>query len=335
MRSRIILIVGLLLSIEHYAQVRINEIVSLNTSTLADHQNDYPDWIELYNTSSDSLALADYYLSDDKDNYYKWQLPNSYIQAYEYMVVFASGQDLENHTNFKISSQGESLYLSNINGTLDSLPAIKLLENQSFGRFPDGAESMGKLYTPTPQSSNDSIQFEFSALSFSHTSGFYNSHIDLRINATNTAAEIYYTTDGSDPTLADPKYSSTLPLNDLSAEENRISEIPTADSWESPKSRVFKGHILKSAAFKDGQRISPVYTHSFFINPNMKERYSFPIVSLSTASENLFDEEIGIYVKGQNFNYSQRGRSWERTVQFEYFDLAVSSAPSSSQFTVS
>jgi hypothetical protein len=321
MRSSIILFLSLLLSIEHYAQVRINEIVSLNSSTLADEQNNYPDWIELYNPTSDSLSLANYYLSDNKDNHYKWQLPNIYLQAFQHKVFFASGQDLENHTNFKISSRGESLYLSNSSGLVDSLPAVTLQENQSFGRFPDGSNNIGKLYFPTPKSANDSIQFEFSALSFSHTSGFYENTISLSISPTNPHAEIYYTADGTVPSPSENKYISALKLDDLSQKENEISEIPTADSWQSPKARVFKGHILKTAAYKDGQRISPVYTHSFFIYPKMKERYSFPIVSLSTAPENLFDEENGIYVKGQNTNYSQRGRTWEREVQFEYFDL--------------
>ena len=64
-----------------------------------------------------------------------------------------------------------------------------------------------------------------------------------------------------------------------------------------------------------------MYTHSFFINPQLEKRYTFPIVSLSTDPNNLFDPERGIYVKGQNTNYSQRGRAWERVAQFEYFDL--------------
>ena len=322
MRLIILLLGGLCWSIMTNAQLHINEMMSLNNSAWATEQNTYPDWIELYNSSSDSILLSDYFLSDDRQDFFLWQLPNHYIQGFGFFSVYASGLDLERDCNFKISSQGEALFLSHkTKGLVDSLAAVTLDENQSFGRYPDGADRMGKLYTSTPQSSNDSIQIEFSALTFSHTSGFYNNLISLRINATNTAAEIYYTTDGSEPTLADLKYSSALQLNDLWTEDNIISEIPTADSWQRPQGKVFKGHIIKSAAFKNGQRISSVYTHSFFVNPQMESKYSFPIVSLSTDPNNLFDSERGIYVKGQNTNYSQRGRSWERQATFEYFDL--------------
>ena len=75
MRAIVILFLALFLNNDSYAQLRINEIMSLNTSAYIDNQNNYSDWIELYNTNSDSLLLSDYYLSDDREMLYKWQLP--------------------------------------------------------------------------------------------------------------------------------------------------------------------------------------------------------------------------------------------------------------------
>ncbi|MGB2138574.1 MAG: CotH kinase family protein [Flavobacteriales bacterium] len=319
----IILIIGIVCcSINTNAQLHINEMMSLNNTAWATEQNNYPDWIELYNSSSDSILLSDYFLSDDRQEMEQWQLPNRYIQGGGFFSVYASGLDMEMDCNFKISSQGETLFLSHKSmGLVDSLPAVTLDADQSFGRFPDGSDVLAKLQNPTPNSPNDSIDLLYSSLSFSHTSGWHKNSIDLSIVPSHSGAQIYYTINGAEPTTDDLLYTTALVLNDASQKDNIISEIPTSEQWQRPQGKVFKGHLIKSAAFENGQRISPVYTHSFFINPQLEKRYTFPIVSLSTDPNKLFDPERGIYVKGQNTNYSQRGRAWERVAQFEYFDL--------------
>lgn len=40
------------------AQVRITEFMASNTSTLADEDGDFSDWIELQNTATNSVSLA-------------------------------------------------------------------------------------------------------------------------------------------------------------------------------------------------------------------------------------------------------------------------------------
>ncbi|MFT6179927.1 MAG: parallel beta-helix repeat protein [Akkermansiaceae bacterium] len=96
--------------------------------------DDYPDWIELHNTSPEAQSLNDYYLSDDPDTPTKWQFPSgSTIAANEYLAVFADGFDvaegesyqreywpnssyntIRHHTNFKLSSSGETLFLHQV-----------------------------------------------------------------------------------------------------------------------------------------------------------------------------------------------------------------------------
>ena len=321
MRHIILIIVIVCNSINTNAQLYINEMMSLNNTAWATEQNNYPDWIELYNNISDSILLSDYFLSDDRQEIEQWQLPNRYIKGGGFFSVYASGLDMEMDCNFKISSQGEALFLSHKSmGLVDSLPAVTLDANQSFGRYPDGSNILAKLQNPTPNSPNDSIDLLYSSLSFSHTSGWYENSIDLSKVSSHNGAQIYYTINGAEPNTNDLLYTTALALKDVCEEDNIISEIPTSDQWQRPQGKVFKGHIIKSAAFENGHRISPVYTHSFFINPQLVKRYTFPIISLSTDPNNLFDPERGIYVKGQNTNYYQRGRAWERVAQFEYFD---------------
>ncbi|MDC3029981.1 CotH kinase family protein [Flavobacteriales bacterium] len=321
MRLIILIIVIVCNSINTNAQLYINEMMSLNNTAWATEQNNYPDWIELYNNISDSILLSDYFLSDDRQEIEQWQLPNRYIKGGGFFSVYASDLDMEMDCNFKISSKGEALFLSHKSvGLVDSLPAVSLDADQSFGRYPDGSHILAKLQNPTPNSPNDSIDLLYSSLSFSHAGGWHENSIDLSIVPSHSGAQIYYTINGAEPNTNDLLYTTDLTLKDVYEEDNIISEIPTSEQWQRPQGKVFKGHIIKSAAFENGQRISPVYTHSFFINPQLAKRYTFPIISLSTDPNNLFDPERGIYVKGQNTNYSQRGRAWERVAQFEYFD---------------
>ena len=171
----VILIIGIVCcSINTNAQLHINEMMSLNNTAWATEQNNYPDWIELYNSSNDSILLSDYFLSDDRQEIEQWQLPNRYIQGGGFFSVYASGLDMEMDCNFKISSQGEDLFLSHYAMALvDSFPAVSLDEDQSFGRYPDGSDVLAKLQSPTPNSPNDSIDLLYSSLYFSHTSGWY------------------------------------------------------------------------------------------------------------------------------------------------------------------
>lgn len=70
----------------------INEFCSLNTSVF-DDDNDTPDWIEIYNPTSSSINLGDYYLSDDDENFKKWNFPAMQLEPNAYLMVFASGKD--------------------------------------------------------------------------------------------------------------------------------------------------------------------------------------------------------------------------------------------------
>src|SRR5947208_3154198 len=74
-------------------QVTITEFMASNTHTLADEDNQYPDWIELYNSGTNAVSLDGWYLTDTKNNLTKWRIPNTNINAGAFIVVFADGKD--------------------------------------------------------------------------------------------------------------------------------------------------------------------------------------------------------------------------------------------------
>ena len=86
----------------------INEIMSDNETVLRDYQEDYPDWIELYNAGASAVNLGGFYLSDNPNNIQKWQIPvGTNIAAGAHLVFLADGDDTfadgYNHTSFKLT----------------------------------------------------------------------------------------------------------------------------------------------------------------------------------------------------------------------------------------
>ena len=98
--------------------VVINECLTSNQSGLVDEAGELEDWIELHNRSENAINLAGYYLSDRLNNPQRWRIPTdagdvTVIQPGGYMVIWADDNEVQgwNHTNFKLSSNGESLVL--------------------------------------------------------------------------------------------------------------------------------------------------------------------------------------------------------------------------------
>ena len=72
-------------------QVQINEVVSSN-STFFDEDGNTPDWIELHNTSTTSVDLTGWTLTD-KEGEFKWQFVETIMDEGGYLLVWASGKD--------------------------------------------------------------------------------------------------------------------------------------------------------------------------------------------------------------------------------------------------
>jgi hypothetical protein len=76
------------------------------------------DWLELYNTSNHQVQLSEgeWFLSDDPENDPdKFELPGIELSPGEHMLIWCDGENIVAnaiHTNFKLSSKGETLRLS-------------------------------------------------------------------------------------------------------------------------------------------------------------------------------------------------------------------------------
>ena len=126
-------------------EIILNEIVSTNSSILADDFNEYEDFIELYNPQDTAINLTGKYLTDKKDNLVKWQFgENIKIEPKSYLLVWCDedGSQGDLHANFKLSSSGEFTAIVDTDGVtiIDSVTIPTIPENESFARDNNSGE---------------------------------------------------------------------------------------------------------------------------------------------------------------------------------------------------
>lgn len=316
----------------------INEIMASNSKAIRDGDVDdkddgnkggaYSDWIELYNSSDRDLDLTGYTISDSGAT---WTFPQCTISARGYLIVWASDKDKvarngQLHTNFKLSASGEPVTLKAPNGeVVDYIEFGSLLDDQSYGRRTDGSSEFVTFTKSTPLSNNAMGTILVSEPAFSKKGGFYTDAFDLELSTSDSGVRIYYTTDGSDPVPGDSstyQYSGRITIKSRSGESNVLSMVSNiitdfSTQWKAPKGEVFKCTTIKAVAVRDDGSRSNVVTHSYFVDSNIKSRYSLPVISVVTDYDNLFDPSTGIYYGS---NAEKTGKEWERAAHVEFFE---------------
>jgi hypothetical protein len=281
------------------SQIVINEFCTAS-DTLA-YKGYVNDWVELYNAGNSSVNLNGYGLSDNPKKPRKFVINcDAWIGPGRHKIVLCNGRGEGLNTSFKLSGDGgESLLLSNPDGdVIDEISTPKLYDDYSYGRITDGGNVWGVFDVATPGKDNSSAKSFSATPVISPTAGFYSGTQSVTITCADPSASIYYTTDGSTPTIWSSKYTGAI--------------------------SVGKNTAVRAIAVSSGQKSSVVATSTYFIN---SRRMTLPVVSLVTDSKNFYDDMIGIYVKGKNgvsgkcsddpVNWNQ---DWERPVHFEYFD---------------
>lgn len=149
------------LTVSTNTSVVINEFLASNTSTLADPQGEFDDWIELRNLTGTNINLTGLYLTDEPANPRKWPFPSgTVIPANGYLLVWADEDGLATpglHANFKLSGDGEQILLididANNNQVLDSITFGAQTTDVSYGRTAADADVWSTM-TPTPEAAN-------------------------------------------------------------------------------------------------------------------------------------------------------------------------------------
>ena len=343
--------------------VVINEVCTNNFSVVCDENGNYSDYVELYNPAVVPVSLTGYSLSDSRDDLVKCTLDSVLIPPKGRILVWLDGSQgtAAGHASFKLSSKGESLYLSNRSGIItDSVDVPELSYNTVYARTEDGGSQWGRL-TPTADENNGKAVPVYSAELaepvFSVESGFYENAFELKLSA-GKGEIIYYTLDSSDPTTESSVYEGPIRISDASLNENRYAARTdlTAVMEYVPDFKVDKATVVRAMAFSpEDETVSEIVTAVYFVGFDQKKEYeNWEVLSLVTDPDNLFDYEKGIYGNGKNLdeyisaagmqngeipasytdeegnvherdvstNAYNQGKEWEREADLIYFDEA-------------
>ena len=246
-------------------EVVISEFMASNEETLVDGSGASSDWIEIWNPTSEVVDLSGWALSSSPDYEDPWIFPHVLLGANEYLLIFATGEekgDDELHTDFTIEKKGGTLALLRPRGEegfevvseFVSYPPQK--KDVSFGYASGGKEKEpGYLLVPTPSQRNrgEAVLGFVGDTSFHPNRGFYNSPIDVVIEARDEEAIIRYTLDGSQPTA-----NTGL----LYSPEDRV--------------RISGTTTLRAAAFREGYLSSGVDTHTYLFPADIVDQPSNP-----------------------------------------------------------
>jgi hypothetical protein len=193
------------------------------------------------------------------------------------------------HTNFKISSTGETVSLYSPAQVVESQLYVACgdLDN-STGSHPDASSDVFLFQTATPASTNNNSETFSEYLLppiISAPSGFYEEPFNVTIlNPNLEPSSVHYTLDGSEPTMSSPFYNGT--------------SIAISDSV-----------ALKARAFAGGMLPSPVVVSTYLLGVS----HTTPVLSVVTDYNNLYGP-TGIF---DNWWFD-----WEKNAYVEYFDSA-------------
>jgi uncharacterized repeat protein (TIGR02543 family) len=321
--------------------IAINEVMASNATTITDDDGDFSDWIELHNHGSETVELFNYALSDDYDDPYKWVFPKNVLNPGEFLIVWASGKDRKIsgqslHTNFSLDLSGEEVILTRPDGTLvDEMIPVMLPTDISYGRLPEGTGEWRFYTNPSPGEPNPGPGFSFllDPVDFSANGGAFQNEFFLNLGHTLDDAQIFYTLDGSTPDENSNLFTEPILIRNRQGDPNIISLIPTNnisdpgppyfEGWQPPSGEVLKVNVVRARAIHPDAPHGPVSTQTYLVHPLANGRFTLPMFSLATDNDNLFDNETGIYVHGNDPNhpnYFQDGLDWERPANLSFFE---------------
>ncbi|MDE6404976.1 MAG: CotH kinase family protein, partial [Lachnospiraceae bacterium] len=338
----VILLAGI--SYDDYAKrhVVINEVCAHNLSLVLDGRGKSSDYIELYNPSFTSVSLDGWYLTDQEELSENARLKQMQIEPRSYLLLFANGsagqsRDEESgeicfYLGFCLNEAGETLTLADSSGnTVDRVEVPPLAVDISYARQEDGRDTWSVVKNGSPGESNENLAAyvipTLEAPAFSAAGGFYGQPFALALSA-GQGQRIYYTTDGSEPTVESTLYTGPFVIEDGSGRENCYADIGgiSRDGDYRPKDRIDKGTVVKAVAADGTGQVSETASAVYFVGFEEKAGYEdIMTLSLTVAPEDFFSEDRGIYMLGNDYQawlvnyrnyrkqeaYREQGRSWD------------------------
>ena len=205
------------------------------------------------------------------------------------------------HTNFKLSSKGETLIIYDNNGDqVGYLEVAGISADNSIGRSLSNGNTV-YYESPSPGIENPDTLFTGiieSEIAFSHDGGEFSGQ-SVSISGAEADEEIRFTLDATIPTETSSLYTSPIAIS-----ENTVI-----------RAKIFKANHIPSRT----------ESRTYITNTD----HALPIVTLVSDPVNFFDTQQGIYVYGPEGNYdpytlpfwgANFWNDWERDVHFSFYE---------------
>ena len=287
--------------------IKINEIMAANVDVYRDPSTNFGSWVELYNPTDKGVLLGGLYVSDDATNLKKHRLVDNYapLPAHGYAVLNFDHFEVFTPESYrqiddKLDCDGGTIIVSDGENIFAEVTYPEAISRVSYALTKDGGSEWGTTDVPTPGASNATSVFNTKQLKKPEVdtpAKLFSGSLSIKVTIPE-GATLRYTTNGSTPTLTNGKTST----------DGKFS--------------VSNSTCCRFRLFQDGMLASPVVTRTYIRNNNNEP---FPIISIVTDKENLFESEVGM------FEYSKYGRpgngqdnkfngnmDWDRPVNFEY-----------------
>lgn len=334
--ASVLLASAILLPARAASPLVLNEFLASNAGGLRDENGDSEDWIEIRNTSGQTVNAGGWHLTDDPDLPTKWRIPSTNLPPGGFLVVFASGKDravagAPLHTNFQLTDQGEYLALVEADGEVRATEYAPAYPPQtadvSFGLDASGRTRF--FQPPTPGAANGTgLEDRVGDTKFSTDRGFYSTPFDLTIACGTPEAQIRYTTNGTAPTATTGTlYSGPLRIAGTTVVRAAAFRAGWLPSNVDSQTYLFPQDIVRQSPTGTPPPGWPTSwgsnTRDYGMDPDVVNdpRYrdklqgaltALPSFCVTVHLPDLFDPTRGIYA-----NPGQDGRAWERPMSLE------------------
>jgi len=297
--------------------VGTNSPVDLSDEDDIQYEPVFSDWVELWNDDTNSVSLSGWGLTDKKSEPLKWQFPtNAMLLPGARMVVLCSGLNVRGpsepvwHTDFKLDPDGEYVGLYNESAVLISEISSKYPSQSPFYSYGlnEGSGTWRYYSEPTPGKTNSGLSYEgiCEKPGFTVAAGFYSSNIFVNFSSPTPGSAVYYTVDGSEPTVMSLLYSGSVSVSSAST--------------------------IRARAFLDGWVPSTTATRTFLVNLPALLQNATAMSLTADWNQSIYKSNgvcsiVGGYWSGgvwyassmDDFNIPKlRGRMYERPVSVEF-----------------
>lgn len=252
-------------------------------------------WIEIYNSSDTDVNIAGYSLSKKVDKPGKFVFPDFPIPAKSRKVIIVGVDAKTLSTGFNLHQADGLFFFDKSESLIDVVNLSSIKPEHSIGR--DDSTSVWKYFsTPTRGASNSKGFIVASDKPVpSIAPGIYNG-VDTMIVTLDAEGAVFYTLDGSAPSMSSKRYSEPLQITGTTC--------------------------LRAVSYADDALPSDIASFSYIVNENN----TLDVVSIVGDNDDFYSASRGIFHGQEEDNahptYAPNfWRNWKRQVNVSFFPL--------------